>query len=188
MSSLLSSIGYYTGLTSASYYTYINVNDYFQGESDINDITQVAEHLYICNYETSCNKQALEESGITHIINCVYGLANRYPDDFVYKNIPLLDDPNEDIMPYIAEVNQFIDDAVKNFNGDVVIHCMMGHSRSVSLLAAYIIYKGKGRVDVKGALEFIKGKRGKINPNMGYIAQLEKYYEVVCQLNQNKDS
>lgn len=188
MQSLFSGIGYYTGLTSASYYTYININDYFQGESDIDDITKVADHLFICNYETSCNKNALKDKNITHIINCVYGLPNRYPNDFVYKNVSLLDNENEDILPHIAESNQFIDDAVKNQGGNVLIHCIMGHSRSVSILAAYIIYLGKGKVDVRGALEFIKEKRGTINPNMGYLEQLEKYYQIVCNLNRNKES
>lgn len=186
MSSLISSIGYYTGLTSIGYYAYVNVNDYMQCETKENDMTQIAKNLFVCNYETTCNKNALRDTDITHIVNCVYGLPNRYPDDFIYKNIPLLDNENEDIMPYIAETNQFIDDAIKNFKGNVLVHCMYGASRSVSLLAAYIIYKGKGQVDVKGALDFIKDKRGKINPNIGYISQLEKYYEVVCQLNQNK--
>ena len=186
MQSLFSGLGYYSGITSASYYAYINVNDYFQGESDIDDMTRIADNLYISNYETTCNKKALEKNKISHIISCVYSLNPRYPEDFIYKNIPLLDNENEDILPYIVKCNEFIDDAIKNQGGNVLVHCMYGHSRSVSILAGYLIYLGKGKINVKGALEFIEEKRGKINPNLGYLEQLEKYYQIICQKYLNK--
>lgn len=183
MQSFLSGVGYYSGLSSLGYGAYVSINDYFQGESTINDITKISDNLFISNYETTCNKEILKEHNITHIISCVSGLSPRYPDDFIYKNVPLLDNEYEDILTHIADCNQFIDDAIKNQGGNVLVHCMYGHSRSVSILAGYIIFLSKGKVNVKDTLNYIKEKRGKINPNVGYIKQLEKYYQIILNIN-----
>lgn len=172
----LSSIGYYTGINYPLYYLYAQSCDILQSdETDKKNVTQIAPNLYISDYETSFNKQLLQEHKITHIITCVYGLTPRYPDEFIYKNIPLIDNPSENILCYFDDACEFIDDAIKN-NGNVLVHCMYGASRSATIIAAYIMYKSKGDISPKYALKYLRKKRDAINPNTGYIDQLEQYY------------
>jgi protein-tyrosine phosphatase len=52
---------------------------------------------------------------------------------------------------------------------------MAGRSRSVTILAAYII-KITG-MDVETTLSTIKAKRNIIEPNEYFISQLEEYYK-----------
>ena len=76
-------------------------------------------------------------------------------------------------MDYFEICNDYIDQALEN-NNKVLIHCMAGKSRSVTILCAYIIKKFG--MNVKNCLKSIKNKRDIIEPNQGFIKQLEEYY------------
>ena len=69
-----------------------------------------------------------------------------------------------EVLPYIHE----------NVTNDrkVLVHCSAGKSRSVSIVAVYLMkYKG---MNVNEALDFIKNKRNMINPNSGFVNALKK--------------
>jgi protein tyrosine phosphatase len=84
-------------------------------------------------------------------------------------NITCPDVSNTDLHSVFDVVSNFIDDAVKR-GEKVLIHCHAGVSRSVTLLAAYLILcRG---MSTKQALQFIKSKRSFIRPNIGFIRQL----------------
>lgn len=48
---------------------------------------------------------------MTHILNVAYGVENAFPDLFIYKTLSILDLPETDIMSYVQECAQFIDQA-----------------------------------------------------------------------------
>ena len=77
------------------------------------------------------------------------------------------------VMRSFDTSNDFIDDAIMD-NSNILIHCQAGRSRSVTILAAYII-KTFG-IDVDITLDIIKNKRSIIEPNKYFVTQLEKYY------------
>jgi protein-tyrosine phosphatase len=64
-----------------------------------------------------------------------------------------------------------IDELVKN-NIKTYIHCKNGHGRAPSLVAAYLITKGK---TVKEAIASIKKKRPSIHPNPKQINALKQF-------------
>ena len=68
-------------------------------------------------------------------------------------------------------------------NSNILIHCQAGRSRSVTILAAYII-KTFG-LDVKTTIDIIKNKRNIIEPNKYFINQLERYYNSLRYKNLN---
>jgi protein tyrosine phosphatase (PTP) superfamily phosphohydrolase (DUF442 family) len=178
---MFSGIADYTGLNYPFYYLYAKSYSYLQPLCESGkDITKITDELYISDYSTSSNKDILKNEGITHIITAVHGISHIYPDDFKYKNIPLIDSPNENIYQYFETINKYIDDVINNQNGKILIHCMCGASRSATILASYIIYKGHGSVNVNDAINFLKQKRNIIDPNPGYIKQLKKYYNELC--------
>ena len=46
---------------------------------------------------------------MTHILNVAYGVENAFLNDFIYKNISILDLPETNIMSYFPECFVFIE-------------------------------------------------------------------------------
>lgn len=64
-------------------------------------------------------------------------------------------------------------------SGCVLVHCTLGISRSVTIVAAYIMWKwGFG---ASGALQHIQKKRSMSSPNEGFIDQLLVWEELNCK-------
>jgi protein-tyrosine phosphatase len=54
------------------------------------------------------------------------------------------------------------------------IYSQAGISRSATIVVAYLMTIGD--YDVEKALQIVKGARGFIQPNPGFLSQLRKYY------------
>jgi hypothetical protein len=81
------------------------------------------------------------------------------------------DEPYEDISKHFKPVHQLIDDAISH-NKTVLVHCMAGISRSATLVAAYLILSRN--ITVADAIVLIKKRRHPIDPNEGFLRQLEE--------------
>lgn len=172
---------YYTGTNYAAYYIYGNARTLIQpligpGEN-ISKISNQTD-LYISDLATAHNKELLKEIGITHVVDAVLGCNPPFPEDFSYKYLPVRDIDYEDISIYFDDTSKFIDDAIKN-NGKVLVHCMFGASRSATMVAAYIIYKGKGKVTAEQAIKYLKNKREAVRPNSAFVYQLQEYHKTI---------
>ena len=63
-----------------------------------------------------------------------------------------------------------IHDFVQSGNGNVLVHCVAGVSRSAALCMAYLIrYAG---MDLMHAYEHVKKRRSRVRPNPGFVSQL----------------
>lgn len=84
-----------------------------------------------------------------------------------------LDD--EDDSPIHQHFQSFID--IVNSGKNVLVHCYSGASRSVTLVAAYLISRNyKYRIGaVDRTIASIQKKRSCASPNDGFIAQLETF-------------
>ena len=74
-----------------------------------------------------------------------------------------------DCFRYFSRTTDFIDEAVQRKDGLVVVNCVMGWSRSATVVAAYLMMK-KG-MSSQEALETIRQSRP-IRPNPGFLQQL----------------
>lgn len=74
--------------------------------------------------------------------------------------------------PMIEIAYHFIDNAVTS-NQNVLIHCIAGVSRSVSIVVYYLMKKY--HISYRDAIKIIKKKRPISNPNISFIKQLEAY-------------
>lgn len=61
-------------------------------------------------------------------------------------------------------------------SGTVLVHCQAGCSRSVALVAAYLM--STRRITAEEAVDMIKIRRSAAQPNPGFMAQLELYHQV----------
>jgi hypothetical protein len=160
-----------------TYYTYYTIGklrsmlSYSIGGSF--EANNILDNIYLGGIGSANDYDTLKTLGITHIVSVIAGFSPPYPDKFHYFILNALDTTNTDLSEYFDITNNFIEDALDN-NGKVLIHCMAGKSRSVTILAAYLI-KNFG-MSVKNALAAIKNKRDIIEPNLFFINQLYEYY------------
>ena len=65
---------------------------------------------------------------------------------------------------------------------NVLVHCKHGQSRSATVLAAYLLAR-RGRLvaSAEDAVAFLKTKRPKVGPNVGFLAQLKTFQESLQQ-------
>ncbi|XP_028331716.1 dual specificity protein phosphatase 13-like isoform X2 [Gouania willdenowi] len=121
------------------------------------------------------NKVGLLKLGITHVLNAAHskrgskGNQSFYGNDFVYCGIPADDSTHFDLDVYFQPAADFIHRALKSTNGKVLVHCIMGLSRSSTLVLAYLmIYR---QLTLKRALHKLIQKRA-IYPNRNFLALL----------------
>jgi protein-tyrosine phosphatase len=136
----------------------------------------IPNFLYISSYNATKNKSLLEKNKITHIINCaadfcenVFESENKY----TYLSFYLKDHVSENIECIFYECIKFIEN-VKEKGGRVLVHCIQGISRSVTLVMAYLIYKNKLTYDK--AFNIVQSKREISSPNFGFSIQLQNFY------------
>ena len=96
----------------------------------IPSIIDMIDYLYIGSIGCAYNFIELKRAGITHILCLSADIQLKYPDNFVYKRVDLIDKPNFDITSSFSSCYEFIRDA-KSRGGRCLIHCYQGKSRCV---------------------------------------------------------
>lgn len=143
------------------------------------EMQEIIPGLYLGPFSsaTKTKLQTLEAAGITHII-CVRHeleasfIQPNFPEKFVYSVINLADATTTNIIPFLPQVKQFIDNCFKN-GGKVLVHGNAGISRSAALVIGYVMEtKGLPYMD---AFSLVQVKRHCISPNEGFMHQLKEY-------------
>ena len=80
------------------------------------------------------------------------------------------DRPNVNLAQVFSKVASFCDECLKE-NKKVLVHCMMGISRSATCVIAYLMLK-KG-MNLRDAYNLVKNQRSCISPNPGFLTQLQ---------------
>ncbi len=176
----------------ATYYGYSMYNrfreaiTYYGGMYHNSEASKVDDKLWIGNISPSCNKKFLNDNNITHIVSVLAGYNPIYPQEFNYLVINSLDSVNADLASSFDQCFDFINNA----DGNVLIHCMSGKSRSVTVGMMYLIRKYGLSID--DALKNIRETIPNANPNPGFIEQLNEYLDKrnvhnVNVINENND-
>lgn len=136
----------------------------------------VQENLLVASQDVAADPGLLAKHGVTHILNLA-GFASTHLEGFSYLDIPILDLPEEVLSDHIPSCFAFINNALKNPESTVLVHCNAGISRSVSIVTAYLMSSNSWSLEK--ALEVVKTARPKARPNEGFMKQL-KMYENQC--------
>tara|TARA_Y100000590_G_scaffold470484_1_gene665608 strand:- start:2690 stop:3550 length:861 start_codon:yes stop_codon:yes gene_type:complete len=173
------SFTYPYSLYSKSLYLY---HKYIASNEDAN-ISQITKHIYIGNLSSAMNNEVLEIFDINYILTAIWDMPR--VNELIYSfHVDMIDVPQTNIIKHIENSNKFIDYAIQE-KKNILIHCICGVSRSVTLLIAYFIYKYQ--IPPTNVLAYIKTKRPIANPNHGFLHQLEKYYQYVLNNNKHKN-
>jgi protein-tyrosine phosphatase len=110
----------------------------------------------------------LQKHGITHVLSaleCDFSTPELVAQEVVHMRVLLFDCEDEKISDVFERTTEFIRSALAE-GGVVYVHCLMGMSRSPTLVAAYLILE-KGMTDGE-ALEFLHARRSCVDPNAGF--------------------
>jgi hypothetical protein len=69
---------------------------------------EVIPGLFIGSIGSAMNKTILQELGITHILCVAEGIEPPYPNDFIYKQIKVLDSAEVSLAPHLESCFDFI--------------------------------------------------------------------------------
>ncbi|KRG06747.1 protein phosphatase Slingshot isoform X2 [Drosophila mojavensis] len=127
--------------------------------------------LYVGNYRDSKDYQQLEKFKITHII-AIHDSPRRLLPDKHYLCVMASDTPDQNLSQYFSVCNDFIH-AARLREGNVLIHCLAGMSRSVTVAVAYIMTAT--HLNWKEALKVVRAGRAVANPNTGFQNQLQEF-------------
>ena len=117
--------------------------------------------------------ETLLNTGITDIVNTAEMVCPcKYPDYFNYYPIRMRDSPSENIMTYFPHCVAAIDAARKN-DGKILVHCHQGVSRSVTLVAAYLMWKDC--ITAEEAVDKVRESRNVARPNAGFLFRLSQW-------------
>jgi hypothetical protein len=126
--------------------------------------------LFLSGISVAHSLETLEEMGIRNILNCAGDYClNKFPNQLNYRTYFVKDSKLENIECIFYDCFQFIEDCLAK-GGRVLVHCVQGISRSVTIVTAYLMLKLK--LTYVEAFERVKASRGIASPNIGFIVQL----------------
>lgn len=101
------------------------------------------------------------------------------------KYIQIADMTRENIIQHFPTAIEFIENALKDPEGSVLVHCFYGVSRSSTIVIAYLMKKYS--LTYQKAFEKAKSKRNLVHPNHGFAMQCKIFYKMNYSLDpQNK--
>jgi predicted protein tyrosine phosphatase len=161
---------------------YDRIDTYSQVLSFFKSPTHIIDNIFVGNARNAASKSILKENDINMIINVTEDIPIFYPDIYTYHQIKIEDNNKDSIKNFLEEsyieIKKFQDKSDKN----ILIHCFMGASRSVSILIYYILKEKKTRgenIDVDEVITYIKNKRSIINPTLKLISDIKEIINLI---------
>mmetsp|Transcript_22307 Transcript_22307/g.29175 ORF Transcript_22307/g.29175 Transcript_22307/m.29175 type:complete len:314 (+) Transcript_22307:221-1162(+) len=143
---------------------------YRQLVSSVTGMSIISHHIVLGNREDAADIDGLHRIGITHILNTAGSqVPNHHPNDFSYLTIKIQDNPQQDLSSARNSAIGFLQH-VEKLNGRVLVHCIAGVSRSVSLVIMHLM--ATHQIYLRVAFDHIKSCRPFIAPNTGFLLQL----------------
>ena len=131
---------------------------------------KILEWLFLGNYQNAQNIKDLKQIEVQTIINCAVECKNKFEDEFEYYKVSIADSITLKIDTFIENVIDFLE-ACREKGKKVLVHCMLGKSRSVTVIIAYLMKYHK--MSYKEAYTLLKAARPIILPNLNFSRQLK---------------
>lgn len=138
----------------------------------MHEVKQVAG-LFIGNVEAAKNQALLCKNKITDIVSLFdVPKGDRIPG-FKYHDCAFTDSPDSDLTKVFDKALPIITERLIA-GGRVLVHCEKGISRSAAVMMAFLIQEGHA-TSVDEALAKLRESRPCVEPNIGFVTQLEDW-------------
>lgn len=131
------------------------------------EIDEIVPGVYLSDAINARKYEDLKALGIQQILTIGSELREHGTADFKTLYVRLGDSPQANIGLHFDQCCAFIDRA------PTVIHCLLGVSRSPTIVASYLVWKHG--MSAEEAMKLIKQKRPCISPNFGFLSQLKDW-------------
>lgn len=133
---------------------------------------RIDDKLYLGSLNSASNREELMDLGVKAIITVANDTGSPpFPHAFTYTLVSVADSSTVNLVTHFDRCFQAVEEGVKQ--GGVLVHCMAGMSRSATIVIAYLM-KTKGW-DLKKALTHVRRCRPIVQPNIGFMRQLQEY-------------
>lgn len=144
--------------------------------------------IFIGGAEDAKDEFLLRKHNVRYILNCtpprnekgVLNYHERNPN-FSYLRLSMGDNATENLRPHFEKAWQFFDRAHTRDDGNILVHCQQGVSRSVSMVMCYLMKYYK--IPYDEGLAMARECRGQANPNEGFEKQLRELWEDLTKTN-----
>ncbi|THV01954.1 hypothetical protein K435DRAFT_792901 [Dendrothele bispora CBS 962.96] len=144
----------------------------------MNAMDQVIPNLWLGGLQAALDTKTLKAHNIFSVLSAMRGKVSIH-ETFIKHQILLDDTEEEDILVHLMPAITFIQAELGKGRG-VLVHCHAGVSRSATIVAAYLMYSM--RIDPIEALNMVRDVRPEIDPNPGFLIQLEIFHNAAYKI------
>lgn len=132
--------------------------------------------LFIGNLAAALSQDTRKKLGITHVLSVC--TEHTFEPHENWLTVAVQDSEYEDLLIHFPRTCTFIQSALDE-GGRVLVHCMMGISRSATVVCAYLMLSQ--RLSAQAAIRFLQRRRPQVHPNYGFRKQLQAFAD--CRFN-----
>ncbi|KZV59928.1 hypothetical protein PENSPDRAFT_659853 [Peniophora sp. CONT] len=141
--------------------------------AEYSHMNEIVPGLWVGDLMSTKDLEALRDNNIHSILTAMRGRI-AINETFLRQQILLDDTEDADVLQHLIPAITFINAELEKGRG-VLVHCQAGMSRSATIAAAYLMYTRN--IDVASAIEILQKARPQVQPNPGFVNQLEIFHQ-----------
>ena len=144
---------------------------YYASLTTFANASEIRANLFLGNFQAGRSESFLRDRGITHVLELFDSPERRNPmllesTGIAHKQMFLEDRAHARLADVESEAFEFIDAALAQSRGKVLVHCTMGVSRSASVVMLYLMRREA--LSFRAAHDLVCSKRPCIDPNASF--------------------
>ncbi|VDP09972.1 unnamed protein product [Soboliphyme baturini] len=139
---------------------------------------EIIPFLFLGDASNAADLATLIKYNIRYILNVTPDLPNVFEHDtrFKYLQIPISDHWSQNLAEYFPLAISFINKARSEKCG-VLVHCLAGISRSVTVTVAYLMQTLS--ISLDEAYDLVRSHKPNVSPNFNFMGQLVEFERIV---------
>ncbi len=140
---------------------------------------EVHPGLFVGDLSCALDLAQLRQRNITHVLTATNRMKPMFPDDLHYLVLDFPDRADQNLLDAFEAAHAFIREA-HEAGGAVLVHCMAGQSRSVTVALSFIMSQ-QGVTDEE-ALAALRAHRSDAKPIAAFQQQLALFHRMQCRV------
>merc|ERR1719461_922244 len=126
-------------------------------------MNEILPNVFLGSEKAACNKDLLTRNKITNILCIGWELRKPHENFFEYLYYGnILDAAEQELIHLFEECHKFMENALIENRGKILVHCQLGVSRSATIIISYLMRLNNWRF--QEAYEWAKFRRQYVDP------------------------